>query len=90
MQRREHHLFFHLQDAHPDLLKEAAQDKTDISKGKEPKETQPTLNAVIEKGRQYYPKSLPVKELDRTVAHYKDMQPYSIVKSPGFRALVKS
>ena len=61
-----------------------------MSKGKEPVATQPTLTAIVEKGRQYDPKSLPAKELDRAVAYYiaKDMQPYSIVKSPGFRALV--
>ena len=83
-------LFAHLRDAHPELHKEAIQGKTDMSKGKEPAATQPTLTAIVEKGRQYDLKSLPAKELDRAVAYYiaKDMQPYSIVKSPGFRALV--
>ena len=39
---------------------------------------QHTLIAVIEKGKQYNPKSLPAKELDRAVVYYtaKDMQPY--------------
>jgi len=75
---------------HSDLYKEATQGKTDTSKGNEPATTQPTLTTVIEEGRKYDPKSLPAKELDRAVAYYiaKDMQPYSIVESPGFRALV--
>ena len=59
-------------------------------KGKEPAATQPTLTAIVEKGRQYDPKSLPAKKINRAVAYYiaKDMQPYFIVKSPGFRVLV--
>ena len=70
-------LFVHLRDTH-------------TSKGKEPAATQPTLTAIIEKGKQYDPKSLLAKELDLMVVYYivKHMQPYSIVKSPGFRAIV--
>ena len=83
-------LFVHLRDAHPNLHKEATQGKTNTSKGKEPAATQPTLTAIIEKGKQYDPKSLLVKELDHMVVYYiaKDMQPYSSVKSPGFTAIV--
>ena len=79
-------LFVHLRDVHTDLHKEATQGKTDTSKGKEPVATQPTLTTIIEKGRQYDPKSFPVKELNCAVAYYiaKDMQPYSIVESSGF------
>ena len=83
-------LFTHLRASHPEFHKEAIQGKTDMSKGKEPAATQLTLTAIIEKGRQYDPKSLPAKKLNHAVAYYiaKDMQPYSIVESPGFRALV--
>ena len=57
-------LFVNLRDAQPDH-REATQGKTNTSKGKEPAAIQPTLTAVIEKGRQYDPKSLPAKELGR-------------------------
>ena len=78
-------LLVHLRDAHPDLHKDAIHGKTDTSKG-----TQSTLTTIIENGRLYDPKSLPAKELNLVVAYYivKDMQPYSIVENPGFRALV--
>ena len=83
-------LFVHLRDTHLDLHKEVTQGKTNTSKGQEPAATQHTLTAIIEKGRQYDPKSLPTKELDCVVTYYiaKDMQPYSIVTSAGFRTLV--
>ena len=58
----------HLRDTNPELRKEAIQGKTDMSKGKEPTATQPTLTAIVEKGRQYDPKSLPAKELNRAAA----------------------
>ncbi len=56
-------IFVHLRDAHHELYREATQGKTDTSKGKEPAATQPTLTAIVEKGRQYDPKSLLAKEL---------------------------
>ena len=56
----------------------------DTSKGNEPAATQPKLAVVIEKGRQYDPKSSPGKELDRAIAYYiaKYTQPYPIVERP--------
>ena len=62
-------LFVHLRDAHPNLHKEATQGKTDMSKGKQPAATQPTLTAVIVKGRQYDLKSLLAKDAIVTRIH---------------------
>ena len=83
-------LFVHLRDGHPALYKEATKTQAKPSKGKEKEGRQPTLEATMERGSYYDPRSKQAQELDHAVAYYlaKDMQPYYTVERPGFKKMV--
>ena len=80
-------LLHHLQEHHPDAYSEIVPSSSKVSK---PKQKQPTLQQVINKGKKYNTKSTHAYELNKAVAYYlaKDVQPLYVVERPGFKKLV--
>ena len=74
-------LFSHLQEHHPDAYSEIAPTSS------KPKQKQPTLQQVFNKGKKYDAKSQHTCKLNKAVAYYlaKDMQPLYVAEDLDFR-----